>query len=269
MIRYLVDLIEEIEPTQPGRNWNRDFETQEQLVKELAKEIERLDPRDFAPAAQCEFVVLRAELKAWGGRRLIPFTSEKNPFRRMAKVLQFYGGPNSHVKGRSFEYIADNELRKIVERDYRELSLVVFSAGAWKSTVILAGSILEALLYAALTSDSATVVKANAAHNAPKFKGKIKPIESGEWRLAELIDVASELQILPAERANTIDQVLRDYRNFVHPKKEIRAQHACTEAEALLAKGALEGVCNHFDKLHSVSGDGAKSSVSSEKQNGG
>lgn len=102
-----------------------------------------------------------------------------------------------------------------------------------------------------LTRDYATATKANAAGAAPKFKGKVKPIENGDWRLADLIDVASELQILPAERAKTIDQVLRDYRNFVHPKKEIRAQHPCTEAEALLAKGALEGVCNHFEKTYS------------------
>src|SRR5206468_11750058 len=113
----------------------------------------------------------------------------------------------------------------------------------------------------------AMLAKANAARNAPKFKGKVQPIESGDWRLADLIDVASELQILPEERGRTVDQVLRDYRNFVHPKKEIRAQHACTEAEALLAKGALEGVCNHFEKIHSVSENGAKSSVSGAKEN--
>ena len=34
------------------------------------------------------------------------------------------------------------------------------------------------------------------------------------------------------------------HRNFVHPKKEIRAQHQCAEAEAMMAMGALEGVCN-------------------------
>ncbi len=97
-----------------------------------------------------------------------------------------------------------------MERDYRELSLLVFSAGGWKELhVILAGSILEALLYDALTCDPATTAKANAARRAPKYKGKVKPIESGDWRLAELIDVASELQILPTERAKTIDQVTR------------------------------------------------------------
>jgi len=39
---------------------------------------------------------------------------------------------------------------------------------------------------------------------------------------------------------------LRDYRNFIHPKKEIRTGYPCTEAEAFMAKGALDAVCNHF-----------------------
>jgi hypothetical protein len=254
MIQYLIDLIEEIEPK--GKVaigvLDADYETQSALVEELSKEVGRLDPRDFAPAAQCEFVVLRAEVNAW--KKAYPpslLTPGDSPFKRLRRVLQYYGGPNSQAKSRSFAYISDDELRRIVERDYRELSLLVFSAGGWKSSVILAGSILEALLYDALTRDPETSAKANAARSAPKYKGKVKPIESTDWRLADLIDVASELQILSAERAKTIDQVLRDYRNFVHPKKEIRAEHACTEAEALLAKGALDGVCNHFENIHS------------------
>ncbi len=46
------------------------------------------------------------------------------------------------------------------------------------------------------------------------------------------------------QRTEPIDQVLRDYRNFVHPKKELKAQHSCDEAEAFMSVGALEGVCN-------------------------
>ncbi len=260
MIQYLIELIDQIEPRQAGANFNRDYRTQEELVKEFSREIDRLDPRDFVPSVQSEFVMLRAQLKAWASHTVKPFAREKNPFRRLPAVLQLYGGEKSHIKSRTFEYVADQELRKIVERDYREISLTVFPAGAWKSTVILAGSILEALLHDALTRDSATLARATAASSAPKFKGKVKSLENGEWRLSELIDVAAELQLLPRERANTIDQVVRDYRNFVHPKKEIRAQHACTEAEALLAKGALEGVCNHFDNLRSTHRNGSKSS---------
>ena len=82
---------------------------------------------------------------------------------------------------------------------------------------------------------------ANSASAAPNSR-----IEQGRWRLDDLISVASELDIFPSERADSIDQILRDYRNFVHAKKEIKAGHPCTEAEALMA-GSLDGVCNHLE----------------------
>ena len=41
--------------------------------------------------------------------------------------------------------------------------------------------------------------------------------------MVHLIDVAVDIGRLPADAADTIHQVLRDYRNFVQPKKEIRA----------------------------------------------
>jgi len=131
MIQYLIDLIDRIEAKQKqsGSEILPDYETQYNLVKELSREIERLDPRDFAPAAQCEFVVLRAEIKAWNGHYTMRI-SGRDPFRRLAKVLQFYGGPNSWIKSRSFSYVADGKLRKIIERDYRELSLAAFAGGA-------------------------------------------------------------------------------------------------------------------------------------------
>jgi hypothetical protein len=108
----------------------------------------------------------------------------------------------------------------------------------------MAGSILEAILYDLLTADPSIQQKAMTAHKAPKEKGTVKDIADGDWKLHSLIEVAAELKLLPDERAKTFDQVLRDYRNFVHPKKEIKAAHPCTEAEAYMSKGALDGVCN-------------------------
>jgi hypothetical protein len=69
-----------------------------------------------------------------------------------------------------------------------------------------------------------------------------------DWRLENLIEIAVEIKMLPTGPANTIHQVLRDYRNFVHSKKETRAPHACTEAEAMLSVGALDSVCNYIEK---------------------
>ena len=42
--------------------------------------------------------------------------------------------------------------------------------------------------------------------------------------------------------------MLREYRNLIHPHKEYREQQACTEAEAMMALGALMGVCDYLEK---------------------
>jgi hypothetical protein len=172
---------------------------------------------------------------------------------KLIAVLDAYGGPGSQAVVRSFAWMTNTDLRKIVERDFRELTLVLFPSGAWKSSVVLAGSILEAILYDRLTQDGSWVAKAMSATKAPKKKGGIvKDIaanaEEDEWKLAFLIKVASELAVIPEVREETIDRVLREYRNLIHPHKEYREQQACTEAEAMMALGALMGVCDYLEK---------------------
>jgi hypothetical protein len=95
------------------------------------------------------------------------------------------------------------------------------------------------------------VALAMGSPEAPKKKGKmVRDITStasvDEWKLVNLIEVCVDLGILPQQRADTIDQAHRDYRNFVHPRKELKAAHPCTDAEADLAKGALNGVIDHL-----------------------
>jgi len=163
----------------------------------------------------------------------------------VVSALEQYGGDGSQTISRSFSFVNDKDLKHLIERDYRELRLKTFPSRAWKSTVVLAGSILEAILLDRLTSDTTIQSKANASKKAPKDKaGRVRNLAAGDWRLADMIEVAADIGVLPPERAKSFDQILRDYRNFVHPKKELRAKHPCTEAEALMSVGALEGVCN-------------------------
>jgi len=169
----------------------------------------------------------------------------------LVAVLGTYGGQGSALNTKAFPFISDPDLRQIVERDYRSLIFELIYCHAWKSAVVMAGSILEAILYDQLTKDPGRISAAMASPKAPKKKGGIvKDITSDdredEWTLSNLIEVSVDLRILPQARADAIDQVLRDYRNFVHPRKEIRAGHPCTEAEADLAKGALGAVINHL-----------------------
>jgi hypothetical protein len=213
------------------------------LLSGLNEELAKLDARDFLPAARSEFVYLRKMLLK--ANMIYQLDQLHRPVEQMLGILDQYGGEGSRSVIRSFAFIHDAVLRTIVERDYRELSLILFPSGAWKSTVIMAGSILEAILYDLLTIDSQRIGATEAAPRAPKRKdGSVKSILGGEWRLTDLIEVAADLNLLPSEREKSIDQTLRDYRNFVHPRKEIRATHSVSEAEALMAKGALDGLCN-------------------------
>jgi hypothetical protein len=170
---------------------------------------------------------------------------------RTIEVLTAYAGHGSKAVTRSFTFVHNADLRSIIERDYKELALILIPGAAWKSAVVMAGSILEAILYDLLTRDAALIAKAMASPKAPtKGTTAVKDITNNtsenEWKLVNLINVAVDLNLLPQERAHTIDQILRNYRNFVHPRKEIKEAHPCTEAEATLAKGALDGVCNHL-----------------------
>ncbi len=58
---------------------------------------------------------------------------------------------------------------------------------------------------------------------------------------------STDIGVLPAERANAIDQVLREFRNLIHPAKEVRTKLKCTEAEAMMARGNLDMVYAHLE----------------------
>jgi len=244
MVQYIVELAKNVELY--TRKINSDNTVQVQLrLPSLVEELNRLDPRDFRPSARYQFVMCRAEARRYvpSGTRtkaLTPahdFSGINTLMIAISNVLGEYGGEGSYsVAKRDFKFITDQELRKIISRDYIELRQVIFPSGAWKSSVILAGSILEAILLDQLSSSN-NAPKALASSFAPKKKDK------GSWGLATLINVSVDIGIITGDRGNSVDQVIRDYRNFVHPSKELRSKHPCNEAEAMMAVGALEGVC--------------------------
>jgi hypothetical protein len=237
VIEYIKRLIQELS----GFESPPDAHVYYPLFEAVVEEINRLDPRDFLPDAQFYFTFTRASLRGRLAHRKLrtDFDEVRHTCWALLKRLELYGGDGSGAVTRSFSFIADAQLRAIIERDYRELTLYLFPAGAWKSTVVMAGSILEALLHDALSRDPATLAAAQANLHAPQ-----KPIE--KWTLHQLIEVAAALDLIPQTRLKAIDQSLRDYRNYVHPSVEIRTGYPCTEAEALLAKGALDSVLNHL-----------------------
>jgi hypothetical protein len=80
------------------------------------------------------------------------------------------------------------------------------------------GGLLEALFLVRINRlpNLAPVFTAAAA---PKDKaGKSRPLK--EWGLKDYLDVAKELGWI-RQSAKDVGQVLRDYRNYIHPEKEL------------------------------------------------
>lgn len=247
MLKYIADIARETEAQ--ARTVGRGTELFVTLPA-LYEELKGLDSRDFAPSVRQEFALDRVRLRRFAEMKVFSDTTEiADLVQRLAIQLESYGGLGSVGVRRNFSWLLDADLRRIVERDYLELCLVLVPGAAWKSAVVLAGSIVEAILFD-IMSQTRWVAPAMNSNKAPKDRqGNVKPISSGDWKLHDLIEVATEIRLIPSARSATFDQVLRDYRNFVHPKKEIRAAHPCTEAEALMSKGALDALLNHFDAI--------------------
>ena len=146
-----------------------------------------------------------------------------------------------------------------MERDYRDLTLRIFPDRAWKSVVILAGSILEGLLHDLLTRDAtrtASAMRASCARQRPRYcpPAGVRDLASddaeNQWMLNDYIEVSEELTLLPNDWKKSIQTVLRDFRNYVHPRRELRAPAQITEGEAYQSVGALIRICDYIEKNH-------------------
>lgn len=102
------------------------------------------------------------------------------------------------------------------------------------------GGILEGLLLAKINQlpNMAPVFTATAA---PRDKAG-KTLALKEWKLKNYIDVAHELKWITTT-AKDIGQVMRDYRNYIHPQKELSHGISLVHGDALIlweiAKGMI------------------------------
>ncbi len=248
MTQYMIQIARELcnTPFVPGDPGNYQLSREHLLL--LVEELDRLHPWDFETVAHYDFIFTRQYFRdhqtatVWSH---IQFGMDVKPkLEMLIELLGRYVGEGSRGVTRSFDFTKDDGLRSIIERDYKELKRKVFPSGAWKSTVVLAGSIFEAILLDQITHDPA---KVNA------IKEHSKKQEAKEWNLSHLIKVAADHMLLPEGKMEPYDTVLRDYRNFIHPDRETRAKHECGKEEAGLAIFALDKVYRHLAQLHKQS----------------
>jgi hypothetical protein len=233
-----------------ARRQTTDWERVVETIRADRDEAKRIndaidDPRRLSHGGNETTGALRQNLEEVLGRvkaEVAKFDDAARLCQKVAGLLDSHDGRGSRAVTRTFGFVRNASLREIIERDYRELSQVLFPDCAWKSTVVTAGSILEAVLHDLLTRDEERIRAAMKFKKPPK-----KDITKEQWTLNDLINVSVDLGLLPPESDKTIHQVLREYRNFIHPLAEVKAKYACVEAEALMAKGALDAVCNYLE----------------------
>lgn len=119
-----------------------------------------------------------------------------------------------------FSPLAGNpEMREILTRRWHECSKCV-KAQAHLAAIVMMGGLLEALFVARANKLPVKEPLINAA-SAPKDKITGKTVSYQNWMLDSYIKVAHELKWITGS-AREVADVLKEYRNYIHPEKELR-----------------------------------------------
>ena len=119
-----------------------------------------------------------------------------------------------------FSPLAGNEeMREILTRRWHECCKCV-KADSHLAAIVMMGGLLEALFVARANRMPVKDTLINAV-SAPKDKTTGKTLNYQEWMLDSYIKVAHDLHWITESAKDTAD-VLKEYRNYIHPEKERR-----------------------------------------------
>jgi hypothetical protein len=138
-------------------------------------------------------------------------------------------------KTAGLEFIDDLNFRDSLRLDLSSANSAL-SNGEWKAATVLAGAITEALLLWAI--NKVTPVRQSDIEKAMK-ECKIKENDSNKWVLAQYNSVAKELNIIQ-ERTYTQVDLAREFRDLIHPGREVREKVKCSIATAHSGIAAVE-----------------------------
>jgi|SRR5208283_3317850 len=126
--------------------------------------------------------------------------------------------------------ISDPAMKAILSKRWIECATCL-SSGAPLAATVMIGGLLEGLLLARVNREpnKAPIFTATAA---PKDKlGKTLTLK--DWTLQDYIGVAHELKWITVA-AKDVGVVLRDYRNYIHPQKELSHGISLTPDDAAI-----------------------------------
>jgi len=133
---------------------------------------------------------------------------------------------------------SDLAMQAILRRRWDEVQLCVACKANLAATVMM-GGLLESLLLARInrSPDKPAVFKAK---KAPRDKSG-KTLTLPDWKLVAMVEVADELKWI-SKSARDIGNVLRDFRNYVHPHKEYTDGVVISEEDAGMFWGITKAI---------------------------
>ena len=128
----------------------------------------------------------------------------------------------------SFDFITDEAFRTVLEADLKEMEQC-FESKAWKAVHVLAGSIIEAVLIDYLIAE-----------------GHEKSERALKMDLGNAIKLATEKGIISAQ-SKDLSNIIRGYRNLIHPGRSIRACEDISEESASIAMALVRLILSKIE----------------------
>jgi hypothetical protein len=152
---------------------------------------------------------------------------------RSRNVVKLSAAPSTTTTDQAPDFsslIRDERMKAILGRRWFECTACL-AANAPLAATVMMGGLLEGLLLARVHSEpnQAPVFTASAA---PK-DAQGKTLQLKEWTLHNYIDVAHELRWI-SQTVKDVGEVLRDYRNYIHPQKELSHGISLSTSDASL-----------------------------------
>lgn len=141
-------------------------------------------------------------------------------FRTETFTNQTVGNNSNDTQTPDFSpLVSDERMRAILERRWKEIMNCLNNDSAPLSAVIMMGGVLEALLIARINrlTDKSPIFKLKTV---PTNKKTGKPAPFSEWTLNDYVEVACEMTWI-RKPARDVGKVMRDYRNLIHPEREL------------------------------------------------
>ncbi len=129
----------------------------------------------------------------------------------------------------SFDFITDEDFRTSLEKDFKEMNLCIQS-GAYKAAVVIAGSIVEAVLIDYVISEN-IVTREDAL----------------KMDFGKVLALCKEKKII-SEKTSELSSVIKGYRNLIHPGRALRLNENVDKDSADVSRALVNIVLGEVEK---------------------